>query len=119
MPCITFPNLPLFQYYVCTAFSSNLITSLVSVGSVPSDKRSALASYTSTASALLTVGYYSGLISAVKSCFEIEGTFLILDCPSGSGKTQAGVALRQLDHSNSPQVKYPQLCPILNKMQVA
>jgi hypothetical protein len=63
------------------------------------DRSVALPDYERTAIALLNAGYYSGLISAVKACFLLPGTFMILDCPSGSGKTQAGVALRQLDYS--------------------
>jgi hypothetical protein len=68
-----------------------------------SDDDFGLTAYTKTALSLLHAGYYSGLLAAVAACFKRPGTFLIVDCASGSGKTQAGVALRQLDHSILPE----------------
>ena len=52
-----------------------------------------LAKYQSIAQGLYAQGYYSGLLSAVESCLNTKKTFVILDCPSGTGKTLAAVAL--------------------------
>ena len=52
-----------------------------------------LANYRRIAEGLYARGYYSGLLSAVESCLNTVGTFVILDCPSGTGKTLAAVAL--------------------------
>ncbi len=99
---------------------SSFLTTLACLGSdkTPEPIRRALAEYKSTATELLKTGYYSGLIVAVNSCLSIEaeGTFLIFVCPSGAGKTQAGIALRQLDCLKSPQVVCPGLCPIFKRM---
>ena len=46
---------------------------------------------------LLKRGYYSGLLSAIRDCESVESSFLVIDCPSGTGKTLAGIALRELD----------------------
>ena len=52
-----------------------------------------LANYQRIAQGLYAQGYYSGLLSAVESCLNTKKTFVILDCPSGTGKTLAAVAL--------------------------
>jgi hypothetical protein len=38
------------------------------------------------------------MITAIESCLVNENTFLVIDCPSGTGKTLAGVALSLLDN---------------------
>ena len=67
-----------------------------SVKASPSSSTS-LIEYTNAALELLRRGYYHGLIPAVNECFASPNTFVVLDSPSGTGKTLAGVALRQLD----------------------
>ena len=70
---------------------------VTSVASAPLTTLIELTEYTTAALNLLADGYYDGLIAAVNECFDTPSTFAVLDCPSGTGKTLAGVALRQLD----------------------
>jgi hypothetical protein len=64
-----------------------------------------LSSYMKTAFYLLKHGYYDGLIEAIQCCFARTDAFAILDSPSGSGKTLAGVALWLLDSTRCPDFK--------------
>jgi len=59
--------------------------------------------YKSTARMLHKMGYYKGLTMAIECSLRNENTFVIIDCPSGSGKTLAGVALSLLDHRQTPK----------------
>ena len=36
--------------------------------------------------ALIERGYYAWLVDAIQKCVEFKGTFIVFDCPSGSGK---------------------------------
>ena len=76
---------------------------LVWISEVPASAEdiAILHQYESTARKLLNAGYYTGVIESVEICSKNYGTFIILDCPSGSGKTLAGVALSLLDSSIS------------------
>ena len=58
--------------------------------------KEALLSCRRVARELLKQGSYSGLLAAVENC-AIPRAFMVLDCPSGTGKTVAGIALRELD----------------------
>ena len=49
--------------------------------------------YFAVAVALIEGGYYEWLLKAIEDCFHFNQTFIVFDCPSGTGKTQAGVAL--------------------------
>ncbi len=65
-----------------------------------------LAKYQGTARLLHKLRYYKGLTKGMESCMGGENSFLIIDCPSGTGETLAGVAfnaLSLLDHRQSPQ----------------
>jgi hypothetical protein len=63
--------------------SDNILTSL--------DKN------TEIAHNLLTRKFYNPLIAAVVSCNQIRSSFVVIDCPSGAGKSLSGIALRLLD----------------------
>jgi DNA polymerase III delta prime subunit len=52
-----------------------------------------LGKYCATASLLLADGYYDGLLEAIEDCFQHQNTFMILDSPSGTGKTLVGIAV--------------------------
>jgi hypothetical protein len=52
-----------------------------------------LRKYRRIAENLFCAGYYSGLISGIERCLKYEDTFVLVDCPSGTGKTLAAVAL--------------------------
>ncbi len=56
-----------------------------------------LQEYRRVANSLVQSNHYSGLLEAIADCAKNPGYFIVLDCPSGSGKTLAGVALRELD----------------------
>jgi hypothetical protein len=62
-----------------------------------------LKKYKYTARKLYELGYYKGLIQAIESCIANVNTFLIIDCPSGTGKSLAGVALSLLDYRENPE----------------
>ena len=64
-----------------------------------------LAKYQKIAEGLYEQGYYSGLLSAVESCLKTGNTFVILDCPSGTGKTLAAVALSMQSRNRNPNSK--------------
>jgi hypothetical protein len=64
---------------------------------------SILEKYQGTARLLHKLGCYKGLTTAIECCFRNENTFMIIDCPSGTGKTLAGVALSLLDHRQNPE----------------
>jgi hypothetical protein len=64
---------------------------------IPTDSK--LLNYREVARNLIKNDYYSGLLEAIDDCAKNPGHFIVLDCPSGSGKTLAGVALRELDCS--------------------
>ena len=49
-------------------------------------------SYRRVARELLKKGYYSGLLSAIHDSESVQGSCIVMDCPSGSGKTLAGIA---------------------------
>uniref|UniRef100_A0A7S0M0E0 Uncharacterized protein n=1 Tax=Cryptomonas curvata TaxID=233186 RepID=A0A7S0M0E0_9CRYP len=55
----------------------------------------ALDEYKATANFLISKGYYHGAFGSVENCFEHDNTFMIVDSPSGSGKTLFGIALNQ------------------------
>ena len=59
--------------------------------------KSALEQCRTVARGLLRRNYYSGLLEAIRDCRQVNTGFIVLDCPSGTGKTLAGVALRELD----------------------
>jgi hypothetical protein len=44
-------------------------------------------------------GYYNGLLQAVEECTSKQRAFMVIDCPSGRGKSLSGIALRLLDRS--------------------
>jgi hypothetical protein len=64
---------------------------------------SVLEEYKGTARLLQKLGYYKGLTTAIESCIRNENTFVLIDCPSGAGKTLAGVALSLMDHRRNPE----------------
>lgn len=64
-----------------------------------------LEAYQKTAEGLFDAGYYSGLVSGIESSLREPGTFVILDCPSGTGKTLAGVALSMQGCNNRADSK--------------
>ena len=55
-----------------------------------------LEEYLDVARSLIRRGFYNWLLVAIRDCFYFKGTFIVFDCPSGSGKTQTGVALLAL-----------------------
>lgn len=58
--------------------------------------------YQAIAKGLLDAGYYSGLIEGIETCLRRQNTFIIIDCPSGTGKTLAGIALTMQGCNNNP-----------------
>ncbi len=59
-----------------------------------------LKSYLLVARKLLFEGYYNWLLAVIRDCYKCKATFIVFDCPSGSGKTQTGVALLALSRTN-------------------
>ena len=57
------------------------------------DAEKCLEQYISVATWLVKNGYYNWLRKVISDCFKCSNTFIVFDCPSGSGKTQAGMAL--------------------------
>jgi len=52
-----------------------------------------LGEYINVAEQLIKQGYYSRLLEVIIDTWMIKHTFIVLDCPSGTGKTQTGIAL--------------------------
>jgi hypothetical protein len=61
-----------------------------------------LKNYKRVAQGLYDAGYYSGVVSGIESSLRECGTFVIVDCPSGTGKTLAAVALSMQGLNNNP-----------------
>jgi hypothetical protein len=59
-----------------------------------------LKSYLLVGRKLLFEGYYNWLLAVIRDCYKCKATFIVFDCPSGSGKTQTGVALLALSRMN-------------------
>ena len=59
-----------------------------------------LKKYFKVAEQLIITGHYNWLVSVIADCYETKSTFIVIDCPSGTGKTQAGIALMLLSSSN-------------------
>jgi hypothetical protein len=61
--------------------------------SAPDNREKDWEEYICVAKALIDKGCYEWLLSAIVDCFKFKNTFIVFDCPSGSGKTQTGIAL--------------------------
>mmetsp|Transcript_2667 Transcript_2667/g.5668 ORF Transcript_2667/g.5668 Transcript_2667/m.5668 type:complete len:395 (+) Transcript_2667:143-1327(+) len=64
-----------------------------------------LLEYQKVAENLVKNKYYTGLLEAIDDCAKNPGYFIVLDCPSGSGKTLAGVALREVERVGSNRLR--------------
>ena len=67
------------------------------VSLVSHDLNAVLPEFRRVARKLIVDGYYSGFLEAIKDSMRVPEAVIVLDCPSGSGKTLAGIALRELD----------------------
>jgi hypothetical protein len=59
-----------------------------------------LSRYRLVAQGMAQSGLYSPLIEAVMDCKNTRGTFIVIDSPSGTGKSLAGIALQEIGRSS-------------------